>query len=135
MSLAEAITDLPRLRSGLSKEPDSSARWADAVRSIQSASWVQSSQVDDAVRSEIRGQIEALENGLERGSKWMRPSRRSIRLHPEWFQDDRLTGVCNHVTRGHIRADLHRYFFASAFTRVHGRSPLLEDLPRACHAL
>jgi DNA (cytosine-5)-methyltransferase 1 len=131
VSVAEAITDLPRLRSGLSKEPDSATRWADAIRSIQSAAWLQSSQVDEAVRTEIRGQLSVLDDGLERGSEWMRPSRRSLQLNQEWISDLRLTGVCNHVTRGHIRADLHRYFFAAAFTRIHGRSPLLEDFPRA----
>jgi DNA (cytosine-5)-methyltransferase 1 len=28
-----------------------------------------------------------------------------------------------------MRADLHRYFFVSAFARIHGRSPLLDDMP------
>jgi DNA (cytosine-5)-methyltransferase 1 len=45
--------------------------------------------------------------------------------------DAKLKGVCNHATRSHIRADLHRYFFVSAFGLVHGRSPLLNDFPRA----
>jgi DNA (cytosine-5)-methyltransferase 1 len=42
-----------------------------------------------------------------------------------------LLGVCNHETRGHIIKDLHRYFFAAVFARKHGRSPLLQDLPKA----
>ena len=131
VSVAEAIADLPRLRSGLSKEPDSSARWRDAVRSIHDAPWLNAPQVDDALRREIRGLLPAVDDDLDRGSEWMRPARRAIRMHSEWFNDKRLTGVCNHTTRGHIRADLHRYFFVAAFARVHGRSPLLEDLPKA----
>ena len=61
----------------------------------------------------------------------MRPSRRSIRFEKDWFTDDSLEGVCNHATRSHIREDLYRYFFVSAFACVHGRSPLLDDFPTA----
>ena len=131
VSVAEAIADLPRLRSGLSKEPDSPARWCEAVRLIRDAPWLNAPQVDDAVRREIRDQLYAVEDDMERGAEWMRPARRNIRMHPNWFNDDRLTGVCNHATRSHIRADLHRYFFASGFALVHGRSPLLQELPKA----
>jgi DNA (cytosine-5)-methyltransferase 1 len=49
----------------------------------------------------------------------------------EWFRDPRLGGVCNHAARGHIRSDLHRYFFASVFARENKRSPLLGDFPRS----
>lgn len=131
VSVVDAIGDLPRLRSGLSKEPDSAQRWCDAVRSIQNADWLDSPQIDHEVRREIHRQLKEVENDLERGSEWMRPTRRSIRMHPGWFNDDRLTGVCNHATRSHIRADLHRYFFLAAFGRVHRRSPLLDDFPTA----
>lgn len=50
--------------------------------------------------------------------------------HREWYEDCRLHGVLNHETRSHIRKDLFRYFFASAFAEVCSRSPLLEDMPR-----
>jgi len=130
-SVIEAIGDLPRLRSGLSKEPDSAERWCEAVRSIQHAGWLNSPQVNHELRLAIRDDLRTIDRALERGAEWMRPSRRAIQLHPEWFNDDRLTGVCNHATRSHIRTDLHRYFFLAAFGRVHGRSPLLDDFPKA----
>ena len=131
VTVADAIGDLPRLRSGLSKEPDSAERWCDAVRSIQNAGWLESPQIDQEVRREIRRQLKEVESDLERGTEWMPPTRRSNHMHPGWFNDDRLTGVCNHATRSHIRADLHRYFFLAAFGRVHRRSPLLDDFPKA----
>jgi DNA (cytosine-5)-methyltransferase 1 len=53
------------------------------------------------------------------------------KTHSEWYSDSKLRGVCNHETRGHIRADLHRYLFAAVFARKEGRSPLLEDFPKA----
>ena len=66
---------------------------------------------------------------LDRGDVFLKRARRVIRQHRDWFEDERLGGVCNHETRSHIRADLHRYFFVSAFARVHNRSPLLDDFP------
>jgi transposase InsO family protein len=131
VSVAEAIGDLPRLRSGLSKEPDFSAGWCEAVRSIRSTPWLNSSQVDDLVRREIRSQLQLVAADLDRGAEWMRPSRRSIQMDGDWFADARPGAVCNHATRSHIREDLHRYFFVSTFARVHGRSPLLNDFPKA----
>jgi DNA (cytosine-5)-methyltransferase 1 len=131
ISVAEAIGDLPVLRSGLSKEPDSPAEWWDAVRSIRTASWLNNPQVDDSVRHEIRNQLQLVSSDWNRGAEWMRPSRRAILMEKDWFTDDRLHGVCNHATRSHIREDLHRYFFVSTFGLVHGRSPLLNDFPKA----
>ena len=131
VSVAEAIGDLPVLRSGLSKEPDSPVKWFDAVRSIRKAAWLKDMKVDELVRREIRFQLKMVTSGLNRGDEWIRPSRRSVRTNKDWFVDSRLKGVCNHATRSHIRADLHRYFFVSAFGLVHGRSPLLNDFPSA----
>ena len=131
VSVAEAIGDLPELRSGLSKEPDSPAEWWDAVRSIRTASWLNSPQVDDLVRREIRNQLQLVSSDWNRGAEWMRPSRRAVQMEKDWFTDDRLHGICNHATRSHIREDLHRYFFVSTFGLVHGRSPLLNDFPKA----
>lgn len=36
-----------------------------------------------------------------------------------------------YAVRHGMREDFHRYFFATVFARKHGRSPLLEDFPRA----
>ena len=131
VSVNDAVRDLPRLRSGLSKELDSADRWHDAIRSIRKAAWLKDSKVDDLVRREIRFQLQMVTTDLIRGAEWLRPSRRAIRVHNDWFADDRLHGVCNHATRSHIREDLHRYFFVSAFGSVYGRSPLLNDFPTA----
>lgn len=131
VSVSKAIDDLPELRSGLSKESDSAAEWRDAVRSIRTAQWLNDPQVDDLVRSEVRNQLQLVSADWSRGAEWMRPSRRAIRMDEEWFTDDQLHGVCNHATRSHIREDLHRYFFVSAFGLVHGRSPLLNNFPKA----
>jgi DNA (cytosine-5)-methyltransferase 1 len=59
------------------------------------------------------------------------PGETSPAKYAAWFLDGKLGGVCNHEARSHIRADLHRYFFAAVFARKNGRSPLLQDLPTA----
>ncbi len=130
-TVAGAINDLPYLRSGLSKEPDSSDLWCEVLQSVARSGWLNDPQVDDQVRRELSQTLKTLATNLERGSEWMPPSRRGVRIHRDWFADIRLAGVCNHATRSHIRADLHRYFFLSAFAHVHERSPLLEEFPKA----
>jgi DNA (cytosine-5)-methyltransferase 1 len=47
----------------------------------------------------------------------------------DWIVDPRLENVANHETRGHMAEDLGRYFFASAYARVHGTSPKAKDYP------
>ena len=46
-----------------------------------------------------------------------------------WLADDRLTGLPNHETRGHMVSDLARYVFASTFTELMDRSPKAADYP------
>jgi DNA (cytosine-5)-methyltransferase 1 len=129
VSVEDVISDLPHVRSGLSKEPDSQEAWRNAILGIGRADWLNDPKVDDGLRREIRELLRNVDPNLERGGEFVRPARRVIRAHRDWFTDDQLNVVCNHSTRSHIRADLHRYFFVSAFARVHKRSPLLDDFP------
>ena len=129
VSIEDVISDLPHLRSGVSKEPDSPEAWSGILMTIADADWLRSARVDEALRREIRALLRGVDATLGRGANFQPRARRVIHAHRDWFDDERLTGVCNHATRSHIRADLHRYFFVSAFARVHGRSPLLDDFP------
>ena len=129
VSIEDVISDLPRLRSGLSKEPDTPESWREALMSIDCSEWLASPKVDIAVRTEILKILSEMDRIPSRGGDYHPKTRRKIRYRPDWFIDEQLTGVCNHSARSHIRSDLHRYFFASAFARVHARSPLLDDLP------
>jgi DNA (cytosine-5)-methyltransferase 1 len=130
VTVRQTIGDLPRVRSGMSKEDDCPATWHDAVLALESARWMQNGALDRELRSTLKSTVKRVSVNLNRGAEFI--SCLSLpREHLNWYFDARLLGACNHETRCHIRADLHRYFFAAVYARKYGRSPLLENFPRA----
>ena len=129
VSIEEVIGDLPHLRSSLSKEADSSELWRDAVKEITATAWSRNGEVTDDLREALFSAVRRVGANLNTGGRFV-PSVRKPKRHSGWFRDLKLAGVCNHETRGHIRSDLHRYFFAAVYARERGRSPLLEHLPK-----
>lgn len=45
----------------------------------------------------------------------------------DWYSDDKIRGVINHQSRGHLTLDLKRYLFASLYTRKFNKFPRMED--------
>jgi DNA (cytosine-5)-methyltransferase 1 len=127
-TVSETIGDLPRLRSGLSKEKDSAEAWRDAVREITKAKWLNNGRISAELQKEIVTAASRVGAELTRGDQYLERHAAPAH-HRAWFSDAKLNGICNHESRGHIIADLHRYLFAASFARCFGRSPLLEDLP------
>lgn len=41
----------------------------------------------------------------------------------EWYRDENLKVILNHEARSHMRSDLLRYLYSSAFARARGKSP------------
>ncbi len=122
----DIIGDLPKLRSGLSKEEDSAVKWRDAIKSIINAAWLES--VNPSLRQAIISATKRVGASLDRGDSFL-PLIVAPKEYQDWYVDGALSGVCNHETRGHIKYDLHRYFFAAVFARKNGRSPTLSDFP------
>ncbi len=129
--IEDVISDLPYVRSGLSKEKDSATLWREAILEIVHAPWFEDEHINAELRREMRVLFLQIREDLDRGGEFLRPARRVLHAHQDWFVDPRLNAVCNHSTRSHIRSDIHRYFFVSTFARIHGRSPVLEDFPQA----
>jgi DNA (cytosine-5)-methyltransferase 1 len=127
-TVKQAISDLPPLRSGLSKEGDGTAQWESAVSSSIHEKWLRESSVEQKVRKAIRKAVQNLRTNLTRGKEFF-PGSPLPRIYRNWFVDEDLAGFCNHTTRGHIRGDLHRYLFAAAYAEVNGNSPGLEQYP------
>ena len=111
VSIADVIADLPAIRSGLSKEPDSAQKW---LKSIQS-----------------KFKEANLKQGLNRGDEFIVAETLGPAKHKGWYIDKKLKGVLNHTARTHIRADLHRYYFYAEHAEEFGISPKLEHLPKA----
>jgi len=125
--IEDVIGDLPKLRSGLSKEFDSANMWHDAIQAVASAKWLK--VLTPSLRHAVISASKRIKPDGTRGSTFM-PIVSIPKKYQEWFVDEAMLGICNHETRAHIRQDLHRYFYAAVFARENGRSPVLEDFPR-----
>lgn len=129
ITVLDIIKDLPRLRSRLSREMDSSSLWVEAVRSITKSEWFNNSIIDVRLRQEIILTCYNLSEPFITGGQFV-PSAGRPYIYSDWYYDERLMGVCNHSTRLHIRKDLHRYIFSSCFAKIFKRSPLLKEFPQ-----
>lgn len=136
-TVRHVLTGLPELRSGLSKG-DSLKDWAASVRraiETVAAATVSGGADLQAVRREILDLQDRFLRGLHPA---VRTAETVGGLHadcpPElsgWLLDPKLKKVTGHSSRGHMASDLARYLFVSAFTQVHGRSPVAREFPAA----
>jgi len=138
-TVRQVIGDLPSLRSGLSKNPDSFNAWIRAIRDHSKRIIAETRRRgEQAVARRMADVIANLGNQeLGRGSNWNVTSTKSSGIPVtlrRWYRDESgWRGVCNHETRGHIKADLHRYLFCACFGEVqrNGRngSPTSDQFP------
>lgn len=136
ITVVRALEDLPRLRSGLSKGGDDRELWKAVLQQGRKMAWYRElREKDPDVFKELENTLETLNlprNG--RGGEFIR-IRKNKNPGPhrffKWVMDSKISGVCNHSTRGHIADDLYRYLFASCYAEVHEKSPKLRDFPES----
>ena len=133
VSVAEALSGLPPLRSRLSKQVDTHAAWLSTLKSAEREFnlW-QGGRRTDIGTAMGRACTEA-EHHVSYGGAFRKfdvtmMSRTPLELR-SWLLDSRLGGVIQHETRAHMGSDLHRYLFASCFAQVRHYSPKLADFP------
>lgn len=128
-SVSEAIGDLPALRSGLSRTPDSDTEWLKCVREA-AARLVKQRGISREMRADLSHVQSAVSIPIAgRGADYIPGRNPKPRYRSDWYVDPRLRGVLNHQTRGHIPLDLARYLFSAVFARAEGRSPQLGAFP------
>lgn len=127
ITVADVLTGLPSLRSGLSKEKDGKKEWKNAVEEIMYSGLIK--QLDTDIWELMKKTAKAISiPRKDRGSIFVE-SDVTVNYQPDWYLDVKLNGVANHETRSHIKMDLWRYLFVSCFGNLRGRSPKLAEFP------
>jgi len=131
ITLEMVISDLPKIRSGISKGTDSNQNWLYTIRQIQSNGVLSDPSITKEVREKIINQINLLPDNLNRGDESITMDHSPVPMALEdWLQDPQIKGVCNHHSRSHISSDLHRYFYCACFASVNHSSPKLSAFPK-----
>jgi DNA (cytosine-5)-methyltransferase 1 len=129
ISAGSVLSDLPRVRSRLSREEDSLECWRRAVKAIRDYNWMSKADPKFAgVAAQIRRVIAKLPGDeLDPGAPYL-DHRGAPAALGSWFRHN-AEGLTHHEARSHMRSDLHRYLFASVFGNLHSRSPELQQFP------
>ncbi|WP_286349980.1 DNA cytosine methyltransferase [Geobacter sulfurreducens] len=132
VTIDDVISEMPKLRSGLSREADSAEAWQQAITDALDRRWlrgVRKKWGDELFEELIETIIDLTLPANDRGSEYVRGSAPVINDLNWWYSDYMLGGVCNHSARGHITKDVYRYLFAACFARYFEKSPKLRDFP------
>lgn len=130
ISVKELISDLPHLRSGLSKQKDTDERWRTLISNYldQLGKYFTKQGKADAFSKLNLNLSKELKRccSIKNGTKTV--------LIPNflrsWIEDKELNAVLNHETRGHIETDLLRYAFCAIYSMLYdGISPKSRDFP------
>lgn len=131
-SVKDVIFDLPKLRSGISKEKDSPSTWKVKIRDSIDRRWIKSSRskwgnaLGDRLE-QISKNIKSPQHG--RGGEFIPCNVNVCEGLKWWYLDEKIGGITNHFTKSHMEKDIYRYMYASCFTEIFKRSPLLNEFP------
>lgn len=128
----DVISDLPALRSGISKGLDDSDLWKKVPAQTAKKLRKFRQQMPEGLASAIFDRPHDLDMASTRGSEFgMETTYEGMPdTFRKWFIDTRMNGqVTNHSTRAHIVEDLARYWFAASYRAVENRSPKAMDFP------
>lgn len=124
-TVGSAIADLPKIRSRLSRELDSSTAWSQAIQKITRYSF---RGINIDLAENIRIRAADIRPDLPLGKPFV-DRNGDPTLHTNWYLDYEMPVVLNHNSRAHMQSDLRRYFFWSEYARIFKRSPRLADVP------
>ena len=128
VTVQNAIEDLPRIRSQLTQQADSSDAWARTVcahmNGLANAALKNISM--DKLAKVLKTRANKVRNNLSIGGLRIPKKKKTRSFNSEmhsWYEDERLNVWLNHEATGHMASDLRRYAFAACYAEVLGRSP------------
>lgn len=134
VTVADAIGDFPRIRSRLSERGDSPAEWHSGVAAglTKIDGWGPTGEAD--VRKIMAAAVRSSKGLESTGEAFARYPAGLVRRTDEfsrWVVRPKVGGYVQHVARAHMRPDLARYLFASAFAKEFKTSPRLDVFPKS----
>ena len=138
VTVQDVLKGMPRLRSGLSSGEDDEDLWkaksSQIMRQVAKMPTGLAARENEAFRKRAGHIASALAKTgrIKRrsGGNYSGVGARCPADLKRWLVDAKLKCFPNNETRGHMLADLGRYFFASLYGRVAGVSPKAKDFPR-----
>lgn len=135
VSLNEAVSDLPKLRSGLSRK-DTFDAWKKTVKEQARLVTTALTEIENAEdRKRLRTALKAIVKGNlpyeERGGLRVPLTKATPSTFARQMRDGKLKVVLNHQARGHMDSDFARYLYAMAYGKVKKASPSQEHFPKA----
>lgn len=131
LTTVDAIGDLPRIRSGLTKIANTPENWHRNLRDAANAVKEILEEVREGLGLPDGFPLNGSDTSLiSQGANFLpydtEPAGSALPGEHlrKWFLDDRLGGVLNHSARSHMPPDIYRYLFASCFALLNdGASP------------
>lgn len=128
-TVKNVLKDLPRLRSGLSKNDDPNA-WQIAVTE---AFKIAEKASRKARMEDVANRLEEIRSAINKTRIAPRADTRISAVKDKsliaWYHDERLITLTGHNSRSHMLEDLARYAFVSTYAEVRGQSPIASEFP------
>lgn len=125
LTVRTAISDLPQLRSKLSRD-DRADKWQATISKLGRDLSIDALHKNElAIATALTTAAESVRGNLNTGA--LRYTKGitfpGSSAYQKWVQDEKLGVWLNHETRSHMTSDLGRYFYAAVFTGQRGYSP------------
>lgn len=134
--VSHVLDGMPRLRSGISRGPDTPSAWKSVLEQACLVAAAQNADLPEDAADAFLKSIAIVAIGAGISASLPRqagtPNGLGNACPPalaEWLRDDRLHVLPNNETRGHMPADLSRYLFAAAWAASTGQSPKASSFP------
>ena len=129
-TVEQTIGGLPKIRGGITGEPDTPDAWRKAILSLEKMNF-ESHPHAQVIRSELASLFKFAQDSLQRKENSYPVRSADTGGAIAFMHDPRVRTLIGHESRAHMPSDLRRYAFAAAFAKTQGRSPKLYDFPPA----